>query len=664
MNKLFWKKLLDESNLLIFIPAVFIVASFVMFLVFGLSDPSTSEVYDSLSIVESQKTVETRLLLEGYNTDIYTKDNPYFILNPYGIAPLSGLLSFTTSENSQFKIVIRGKTDEGNIEYISSSSTLHSIPIYGFYPETRNTVEIYELEGIDTYTLVHSFYVDTDALPNSIILPESVETTFDYFGTDIMITMSTSSNLPVGYDYLGDVRWYLSEEVSWSPKQLENGHFLFGYRDLVDPYYSNGLIEIDFLGKVYAQYKISGGYHHDYFEMPNGNLLVGTNDFTQSLEDIVVEIDRTTGTIIKTINIADYINMLDGPSEMWTLTDWFHMNSIYYDEITDSIILSGKNQDIVISIGYSSNVLNWVIGDPVNWDTEFVDEYFFTPVGLDFEWQYAQSSVTVLDNGDIFMFDNGINKSKLRENDILVESTYSRGVIYSIDTDLMNIEQVFEYGKSLGTTFYSPLNSNVKYYDVDSYLIHSGGQATINGEIAKLPNFDIEDSDVVEYSSTTIEIENGLETYKMVINDEIYHSYKASLYNTSNNFVASVGLSLGSQIETERYTIIIPTGFNLFKNVPSDYDLKFEKEFDRLVVKGNFDEGEPIYIILLQGKERIQYLVPTVDNAYSVVCLDVCHDGSVDITFYINEEGLSGKYDIIVIINGKEYDTYKTVIFE
>jgi len=663
MNKFFWKRLFDESNLLIIIPAIFVVASLVGFLIFGLSDPITSGVADSESLVAMQQSSENEFLVEFSNGD-YTKENPYFVLDPYDMAPLSGLLMFDTPDTAEFKILIRGKTEEGNIEYVTSPGVSHIIPVYGLYPKTRNRIEIYELFDLDGYILVHTVYVDTTPLPESIIVPEHVETTHDYFGDDLMITMSTSSNLAVGYDYLGDVRWYLSKEMSWTPKLLDNGNFLFGYRNLVDPYYSTELIEIDFLGKVHTQYNIPGGYHHDYFEMPNGNLLVGTNDFDGTLEDIIIELDRSTGEIIRTLDVTDYINRLDGQSEMWTLSDWFHLNSIFYDVNTDSIILSGKNQDIVISVGYSSNELNWVIGDPNNWDPDFVSEYFFTPEGDDFEWQYAQSSVSVLENGDIFLFDNGINKNKLREFDIDVTDTYSRGVIYSIDTELMTIEQVYEYGKILGVTFYSPDKSNVHYYDIDNYLIHSGGQVAINGDIVPFPTYDILEDDILSYSSTTIEVEEGIVVYDMEIKDNIYQTNRISLYDKAVNFTTSQGSVLGTQNVTKEYTTEIFTKINIFENIPVDYDVIFEKEFDRLVVKGTFNEGESVYIILVNNNETKQYLIPTVENSFLDMCLDVCHDGTLDITFFINEEDVSGKYEILLIIDDKEYYTYKTVIFE
>ena len=39
-------------------------------------------------------------------------------------------------------------------------------------------------------------------------------------------------------------------------------------------------------------------------------------------------------------------------SENWTEHDWFHNNSVDFDEENQAIILSGRHQDAVISIDY------------------------------------------------------------------------------------------------------------------------------------------------------------------------------------------------------------------------------------------------------------------------------------------------------------------------
>jgi len=511
---------------------------------------------------------------------------------------------------------------------------------------------------------VYTENVKTGKLPSNIELPTLLETTHEYFGNDLMVTMSNNTNMPVGYDINGHVRWYLNKELSWGPDQLENGNFIFGNRDLVDPYYNAEILEIDYLGKVYGRYNLPNGYHHDVTELQNGNLIVATNEFKGTVEDIIIEIDRVTGETVKTIDMDDYLNVLDGTSEMWSLIDWFHLNSLYYDKFTNSLLISGKNQDIVLSINYATLELNWIIGDPLNWDEKLTSKYFFTPIGEDFEWQYGQSDVEVLGNGDIIIFDNGINKTKLRENDVLPNGTYSRAVVYRLNKETMTIEQVFEYGTSLGTSFYSPEYSNVDAHSMNNYLIHSGENAWINGMLNILPDYELEKNDTLQQLSTTLEILDGVEVFRMEIKASINQALRVSLYEKTINYSPVKGLTLGEHVVTPKFIGFIKTKLNLLDTVPEKHEINFVKEFDRLVFTGNFDLGEKVYIVLEGNNETRKYLIPTQENPFAMVCLEVCDGEMIDVMYFINEEDVSGKFNIYLIMNDKEYNTYKNVTFE
>jgi hypothetical protein len=360
----------------------------------------------------------------------------------------------------------------------------------------------------------------------------------------------------------------------------------------------------------------------------------------------------------------NYLNMLDGTSEMWTLIDWFHLNSLYYDKNSNSLIVSGKNQDIVLSIDYETLKLNWIIGDPVNWDEKTVSDYFFTPIGEDFEWQYGQSDVEILGNGDVLIFDNGINKSKLRENDILPRDTYSRAVVYRLDEELMTIEQVFEYGKSLGNTFYSPEYSNVDVHGIDNYLIHSGENAWIRGELNILPGYELGERDILQQKSTTLEILDGVEVFRMEMEDSVHQAIRVSLYKNATNYSPVEGLNLGSQLVTREYIGYIRTKPNLLDTVPEEHEINFVKEFDRLIFTGNFKIGQEVYLVLEGNHETRKYLIPTEENPFALVCFEVCEDDLIEIMFFINEEEVSGKFNIYLVMNDKEYNTYKNVTFE
>ena len=139
--------------------------------------------------------------------------------------------------------------------------------------------------------------------------------------------------LRVEYDQNGDVRWYLNENFLWDIQRLDNGHLLLSTNRLINPpYYTTGLMEMDLLGKVYFEYSLPGGYHHDVYEMKDGNLLVASDNFENgTVEDYVVEIDRETGEIVKEIDLTKILPVDDGNNAYTTDYDWFHNNSVWYD---------------------------------------------------------------------------------------------------------------------------------------------------------------------------------------------------------------------------------------------------------------------------------------------------------------------------------------------
>ncbi len=663
MNKEVFKKFFVEDNLLIIIDGFLITVLLVGFLIFGLSNPRATFVETEGSIIQLQQQSEENFLDE-YEAGNFSVENPYFVLDPYDIAPLSGLVMFETLEAISYRLVITGKTEEANIEFVTPKTTHHFIPVYGLYPGHLNTITLYEIttEGEE---LISILKIPTHSLPPEIQLPTVIDTTYEYFGDDLMMLMPALGSLPVAYDFAGDVRWYLSTNLSWAPISLNNGHLLLGTNKVIsDPYYTTGLYEIDYLGKIYTEYLLPGGYHHDVYEMNNGNLLIASSDFDTTVEDIVVEMDRITGAILRSWDIADYLPELDGMAEMWTTYDWFHNNSIFYDETTDSIILSGRHQDAVISIGYTSNELNWIIGDPTNWGSEIVNDYFFTPIGPDFEWQYAQHSALVLENGNIFLFDNGNNKTKLREFDISANDNYSRGVIYDIDTVNMTIEQIYQFGKELGSDFYSPYISNVAYYAEDNYLIHSGGHSSVFGEVLNIPVFLSEDFEYATLNSITIEVLDNEIVYRLEVSNHFYRANKISLYNDLTSSNLGLARTIGNLIVTDVIEGEIETNFNLFDTVPPRYDLNFIKESNRLVVQGVFDKDEIVYLVLENDSNRYEYFITTSSNTYTAMCTIIIDGDERYVTYRINEEELSGTYNIFLYVDGHKYNSYKKVTFK
>ena len=644
----------NKKKIILIALLIVVVLVVVLLLVFNRLATNTLEVEQTISLVEKQGDLEDNFTSEGY-----TIDNPNIIVNPYEISPLTALVIFETDEEVSPTITVVGKDEHSTFTHTFDANTVHYLPIYGLYADTSNEVVI-------SYGDVEKrLEIKTEALPDDFIMPTSVEAQKSMLDNELYFFTPSSSGYTCAYDVNGDVRWYLTINALWEINRLSNGHLMVSTERLVNsPYYMSGLYEMDLLGKIYTEISLEGGYHHDYFELPSGNLLVASNDFNNddgTVEDYIVEVNRNTGDIVKTWDLKDILNMEDGKSENWTEYDWFHNNSVWYDEATNSITLSGRHQDAVINIDYDTGELNWIIGDPTNWSEEY-QKYFFTPVGDDFEWQWSQHAAMITPEGYVFILDNGNNKSKIESEYVPAEDSYTRGVMYKIDTDAMTIEQIWEYGKTRGSEFYSPYISDVDYIEQDHYIVHSGGIVYVDGKNSNEPA-GLGGADALV--SDTVELLDDEVIFELVLPTNNYRVEKMSLYTDKEDFQMGYAKRIGSLGETEKEDTRL--GFVISNKDISEFERDFSvtKEIDRLVVSGRFKRGEDVNVLLYQGMKSIVYHIQVSKKPYTALCLDIFTEDETEngivIDKHINDEGLSGRYSIYLEVDGVIYDTNKYV---
>lgn len=648
---------------------IFVLVIIVIFIVligglFFLNKKNTNknEVTIAKSMTETQNEIEKNFKTKGYDLD-----NPNIILNPYGNSPLTALVLFETEEEVSINVTIKGKDKLSTFSHTFEKTKNHYLPIYGLYADYKNEVVIeYELNG---QKFSKTLEIETEKLPDNMILPTEVKSDKSKLTNDLYFFTPSSIGYTCAYDVNGDVRWYLSNYAIWKIDRLENGHLLLSTERLINsPYYMTGLYEIDLMGKIYSEYSLEGGYHHDYYEMENGNLLIASDDFgneSGTVEDYIVELDRKTGKIVKRFDLKDVLNMQDGQSENWSDYDWFHNNAVWYDKDTNSITLSGRHQDAVINIDYETGKLNWIIGDPTNWSEEY-QKYFFKPIGEDFEWQWSQHAAMITPEGYVFILDNGNNKSKIKEEYVPAEKSYTRGVMYKIDTDAMTIETVWEYGKSRGSEFYSPYISDVDYLSKNHYIVHSGGIVYVDGKNSNQPAGFSTDTTLV---SDTVELLNNKVIFEIILPTNNYRVEKMSLYTDKENFSIGESNRVGSLGKTEitesKFTPILSS-----KKIDDEYNshnITITKEIDRLVVKGRFKRETKVNVVLYKDLTSKYFEFKVSKKPYTALCVDIFTEEEteqgINVTKYINSEDLTGKYSIYLEIDGTLYNTNEFVVF-
>lgn len=613
---------------------------------------SYNEVKQTEDILITQNNKEIEFLS---NTN-YSIDDPKVILNPYDISPLTAMIIFETKDLTPITITIKGKDSNTTITHTFEPSKLHILPIYGLYADTNNEVIIKANDKEKTV------YIKTEKLPNGIAKAD-VEANKEKLDNELYFVTPSSSGYTVAYDINGDIRWYLTDNFIWDIKRLNNGNILLSSNRLINPpYYMTGLAEMDLLGKIYYEYSLPGGYHHDVVEMENGNLLVASDNFKDgTVEDYIVEIDRNTGSIVKRIDLKNILPIDKGDNVYTTEYDWFHNNSVWYDKNTNSITLSGRHKDAIININYDTNKLNWIIGDSSNWGEEY-QKYFFTKDD-NTEWQWAQHAAMILPNGNVFVFDNGNNRSKTEENAISAQDNYSRGVIYNINTDNMTINQVWQYGKELGSDFYSPYISDVDYLNENHYIVHSGGTSYKDSKVlnnpAGLGTYDT-------LKSTTVELLNDEVTFKMSLNTNTYRVEKMSLYS-NNEFISGKGIRLGDLGITKTINSKPLLFTKKIDNNYKSHDIEITKEIDRLKITGTFKKDDKVEIILDNIFDKLTYNMTISKKPYTAMCVDIFteeeKENGISVTKYINSLGINGKYYIYIKINGTTYNTKQYVEF-
>lgn len=609
------------------------------------------------SLVDHQEALEQNLETAGANFD-----NPKIVLDPYGVSPLTAVVLFETEQMVAPEVTIVGKDELTSFSHTFESNKQHRLPIYGLYPDYANKVKIKIAD------ITKEITIQTDPLPEDFAKVIDVQAQKEYLSSDLyFMTNSSVDSKTIAYDVNGDVRWYLKDKHGWEIKRSkQTGRIFVGTKRLYkEPYYRTGFFEIDLLGKIYAEYTVPGGYHHDLFEKSDGNIIVAsgsTDDNRKTVEDVVVEIDRQTGQVVKTIDLAKIWPMDTGKSISWSADDWFHNNSVWLDEKSGELLLSGRHQDAVVVLDYESATVKYIIGSPDAWSAE-MQKYFLHPIGDEFEWQWQQHSAKVLPNGDIILFDNGNHKTKNKDQSIPLEKSYSRAVIYRVNRADMTIEQIWQYGKERGMDYFSPYISDVDYLGENHFLVHSGGVNYIDGRPTGKPA-SLAKADKLR--SFTTEILNNQVVFEIVNNQNQYRAEKMPVYiDGDKSLKLGRAKQLGSQARTHTCGDIPTKDARYQGNIYYKHKFKMVREYDRLVMNGLFDEQAVVRLSLVGQGTQFTYHVP-IDNSEAdsqALCIDIMnydHKKSgteKDVTFYVNTEGLSGTYQIYISIQDKVYRT-------
>lgn len=266
-------------------------------------DKGIVEVPKIANLMDGQWEQE-RVTLEEYGKGNYTLEKPYIVENPYGFAPLTGLLLFETAELATVSLEIKGNQGGETIKHtFETLNTVHQIPVVGLYPDQVNLVEVtvsYEEGGSDTVTVE--------------------------LETPVVETLGRS----VFYDESGDLRWVLDYSQDYPLTRLDNGNLLVVKEN------RDGFYEMDLLGKVLGEYHTVNLIEDSIVELPNGNFLL-CSDHEYSRQDRLMELDRETGQVLLDLDLREIFKAQVDPNGL--TGDWYHLDDMVFDSANSSVIL-------------------------------------------------------------------------------------------------------------------------------------------------------------------------------------------------------------------------------------------------------------------------------------------------------------------------------------
>lgn len=448
----------------------------------------TSEASDSIfvsNIKDKQLTVssdnietdallveKTRALDKAIQTELdsgsYTWENPMVIVNPYKNAPLTALILFQTQENAYVRVTVKGKTKKYDIKNkINELKTAHRVPVIGLYADYENTVLLELIDKNENVIKKQTLKIQTDSLPELMDNMVTVKKHTAKSAYNLTIVTGQSCIYPFAYDESGEIRWIMTKKGgSNGIFPLSNGRYIYQTGGSLVPSHEkphpSNLFEMDYLGRAYRQYFVEQGVHHDVTEKtPGGNLMIITNSNEEYVEDVVMELDRKTGAVVKKLNLKDVLG-----TYFRNQTDWVHTNTISYDKESDTVLLSPRNTHSAIKVNWTTGELIWILGNPEIWKGSGVEDKVLQPKG-DIQWHFQQHAVYEIDLADgkkaldyYIMFDNHWNTA--RKVDCFDNLPDSYTLIYAVDEKAFTVSQ-----EKVFTGVKSKITSN-SIYDKES----------------------------------------------------------------------------------------------------------------------------------------------------------------------------------------------------
>ena len=610
-----------KYTLMIILLLVILVSILTWFIIRNNKKVINEKNNEEISLVEDdiysyQSKVDDILKNEANNKN-NTLKNPYIKVNPYKISPLTAIIIFYTDYETDITYTVNGEKYQ-----IKDKSKEHTIPIYYLLSNSNNTIEI------RTNKENASFKIKTDKLPEGYNkLNVSVNKNTTDKGKYFQISPDGVSN--VAYNYDGDVVWYLEGQYYGDMQILNNGHFIVnnGISNNVMGQ-ATGIVEMDLLGKIYKEYLIDGGVHHEVEELKNGDILVASSNPNSSrIFDYIYIIDKE-GNTKKTIDLYEIVKKVDSEFALSLPETWAWMNSAYLNG--DELIISLRHRSSVMSINYNTSEINWIFGKKSNWSSNF-DKYLLN--SLDNVYTQGQHTAYIED-GKLVVFDNGYS-AELYEDSLCTDlvDNYSSVKVFNLNNGNINLDTEYKTDKRM----FSYALSSVYTLDNGNKLINFGWEfpeSSYQDELCStLTNTNL--------SSRIVEVDKN---YNIVFDGSSdsgkYRAYKYYFDNNKN-------YSIKNFISYNNY------GDKYYKEMSNDSIDKIIGDYKKATISTDFYTGFMQVNALLDDNSELYFIFKSLEGNknYKVVSKEKGNKRLI-LSFLPK---LKGKYEVYYVLDNKVY---------
>lgn len=541
-------------------------------------------------------------------------------VNPYGSSPLSALITFYTESEESVEVIIKGKNNNDLKLNYDEKTNYHYVPVFGLYADYENSITIKVSDGNS-----ETVKIKTDAIDDRKLLAS--EQYSDEIKDDIYLITSPLSMSSYAFDAYGNIRWYV-DSYYHNIEKLDNGHMLIGNNSLNDSGLSSELYEIDYLGRVYKKYTIEEGYLNDIFIKENGNILLASkNKDRETYSDVIIEIDKDTGKIVKSIDIYDLFSKIDSNFTSNLAMDFFYNSGINYNEKTDTLLLTYWGGEFVISLDYSDSSINWIFSNPANFSTEFASHLLTLSNG---SYPKAMHSAS-LDGNILKVLDNGYSTNAKNEIISSLKGSYSSANTYEIS------------GKNIILKTSLDEDKNNFSYALGDYEVSKESEVVLFGRELKNVDYNSEKNinEHSDLSTKLIEYKDNKKLFEIEFEGASYSVTKINLNKDYKfDFVDVVEYTTLTVTEGKTLTKDI---IDLVNNTTETSEFGFgyyERILENNIMFMDSDEADLVLIDV--NNEGIVYNLKDKDQVkVSKILTDI----------------KSGKYAIYVILNGTCYNT-------